>query len=46
MKPSDIMVLVIVVPTLAPIIKGMALFKGMAPEATNATAIVVVAELL
>jgi hypothetical protein len=39
-------VLVIVVPTLAPIIIGIALCKEMDPDATNATTSAVVVELL
>lgn len=40
------MVLVIVVPTLAPIITGVAFSRVMEPEATNATVREVVVELL
>lgn len=40
------MVLVMVVPILAPIIIGMALSKAIEPEATSATTIAVVVELL
>ncbi len=40
------MVLVMVVPTFAPIIMGMALCNVMDPEATSATTIAVVVELL
>ena len=40
------MVLVIVVPMLAPMIIGIAACSEMDPEATNATTIEVVAELL
>src|SRR5688572_12237025 len=42
----DTMVLVMVVPTLAPMIMGMALSMVMDPEATNATTMAVVVELL
>lgn len=46
MKPNETMVLVMVVPTLAPIIIGMALSMEMEPEATNATTRLVAVELL
>ncbi|KXK25472.1 MAG: hypothetical protein UZ12_BCD005001615 [Bacteroidetes bacterium OLB12] len=46
MKPSETMVLVMVVPTLAPIIMGIALLSDIEPVAINATAMAVVAELL
>lgn len=46
MKPNETMVLVMVVPTLAPIIMGMALSKVIEPEATKATTMAVVVELL
>ena len=46
MKPIETMVLVIVVPTFAPIMMGMALSMVIEPEATNATTIAVVVELL
>lgn len=45
-KPRETIVLVIVVPTLAPIIIGTAPCKEIEPEAINATVIAVVAELL
>lgn len=45
-NPIDTMVLVIVVPTFAPIIIGIALSMVMEPEATSATTIAVVVELL
>lgn len=45
-KPRETIVLVIVVPTLAPIIIGTAPGNVMDPEATRATVIAVVAELL
>lgn len=45
-NPKDTMVLVIVVPTLAPMIIGMALSSVIDPEATNATTSAVVVELL
>ena len=40
------MVLVIVVPTLAPMMMGMALSMVIEPEATKATTMAVVVELL
>jgi hypothetical protein len=46
MNPNDTIVLVIVVPTLAPIIIGIALRSVIEPEATNATTNAVVVELL
>jgi len=45
-KLSDTMVLVIVVPMLAPMMMGMALCKVIDPDATNATTNEVVVELL
>ena len=46
MNPSDTIVLVIVVPTFAPMIIGTAPSSVIDPDATRATAIDVVAELL
>lgn len=46
MKPMDTIVLVIVVPTFAPMMIGTALSIVMAPEATSATTMAVVVELL
>jgi len=46
MKPSETMILVMVVPTLAPIIMGIAPSSVSAPEATIATTRAVVVELL
>lgn len=45
-KPNETIVLVIVVPTFAPIMIGMPLSSVMDPEATNATTSAVVVELL
>jgi hypothetical protein len=45
-KPRETIVLVIVVPTLAPIIIGIALCRVREPEATRATTTDVVVELL
>lgn len=45
-NPSETMVLVMVVPTLAPMIIGMALSMVMEPEATKATTRLVAVELL
>lgn len=45
-KPRDTMVLVMVVPTFAPIITGVAFSRVIEPEATNATVSEVVVELL
>ena len=45
-KPREMIILVIVVPTLAPMMIGTAFPILMAPEAVSATAIDVVAELL
>ena len=45
-KPSATIVLVIVVPTLAPMMIGIAFCKVMDPEATKATTNDVVVELL
>lgn len=45
-KPMDTIVLVMVVPTLAPMIMGIALSIVIEPDATNATTIAVVVELL
>lgn len=46
MNPSETIVLVIVVPTLAPMMIGMALSMVMEPDATSATTNAVVVELL
>lgn len=46
MNPSDIIVLVIVVPTFAPMMMGIALSIVMEPDATSATTKAVVVELL
>ena len=46
MNPSETMLLVMVVPTLAPMMIGTALCKVIDPEATNATTSDVVVELL
>lgn len=46
MKPNETIVLVMVVPILAPMIMGMALSMVMDPEATNATTKLVAVELL
>lgn len=46
MNPRETMVLVMVVPTFAPIIMGMALCSVIEPEATKATTNAVVVELL
>lgn len=46
MNPNDMIVLVMVVPTLAPIIMGTAPSNVIDPDATSATAMEVVAELL
>ena len=46
MNPSETIVLVMVVPMLAPMMMGMAPRKETDPDATNATTIEVVAELL
>lgn len=46
MKPNDTIVLVMVVPTLAPIITGVAFSRVIEPEATRATVNAVVVELL
>jgi hypothetical protein len=46
MNPSDTIVLVMVVPTLAPMMMGIALSIVIDPEATNATTNAVVVELL
>ena len=45
-KPSETIVLVMVVPTLAPMMMGTALSRVSEPDATNATVIDVVAVLL
>lgn len=45
-NPNDTIVLVMVVPTLAPIIIGMALCNEIEPDATKATTSAVVVELL
>lgn len=46
MNPSETIVLVIVVPTFAPMMIGMALSMVMEPDATSATTNAVVVELL
>ena len=46
MNPNETMVLVMVVPMLAPMIMGTAACNEMEPEATRATTMEVVAELL
>ena len=46
MNPNETMVLVIVVPTLAPIMMGVAFCKVIDPDATRATTKDVVVELL
>lgn len=45
-KPSDTIVLVMVVPIFAPIMMGIALWRVMEPDATSATTKDVVVELL
>lgn len=46
MKPNETIVLVMVVPTLAPMMMGIALSRVIDPDATSATTSAVVVELL